>query len=126
MALIILPRKNDYNTAKQDAQLKFNVAIDDPFTVLMVVYGEGPETPRILEVCSARASIKAAIRRVVWIPDPTVLSDEQMVKYAPKTSAAASIGIDNKIAKRLTKSRAKITIHVERAFLTAESQGGES
>ena len=125
MALIILPRKSDYDTAEEDAQHKFKVAIDDPFTVLMVVYGEGPDTPRILEVCSARASVKAAIRRVVWIPDPSVLSDEQQVKYGPKTSAAASIGLDNKIAMRLTKSRAKITIYVEKAFVAAESQGGD-
>ena len=124
MSLIVLP-KNDSPEKATEAQFKFEAAIDNPLTVLMVVYGQNEDTDRILEVCLARASVKAAIRRVVWIPDPTVLSAKQRASYGPKTSAAASIGLDNKIARRLTKSRAKVPIYVERAFLTAESQGGE-
>ena len=124
MSLIVLPKNGDAEKAEK-AQRKFEAAIDDPLTMLMVVYGENPDTDRILEVCCARASVKAAIRRVVWIPDPKVLSAKQRASYGPGTSAAASIGLENKIARRLTKSRAKVPIYVERAFLTAESQGGE-
>ena len=124
MALIILPRNTDPETAAE-AQHKFKAAIDDPFTVLMVVYGEGPDTPRILEVCCARASVKAALRRVVWIPDPTVLSDEQKRKYWKKTYAAVAIGRDDKVAYKLTKVEARGRIYVAEAFTSAESQGGE-
>ncbi|MHC4169302.1 MAG: hypothetical protein ACYSWQ_20325 [Planctomycetota bacterium] len=124
MSLIELP-KNDSPEAAEEAQRMFQAAIDDPLTVLMLVYGEGPDTRKIRNICCARALVKPVIRRVVWIPDPTVLSDEQRQKYEPRTSAAASVGIDDKIAKRLTRSRAKVKIYVERAFLAAESQGGE-
>ena len=124
MSLIVLP-KNDGPEIAEEAQRKFQAAIDDPLTVLMLVYGEGPDNGKVLEICCARALTKPLIRHVVRIPDPTVLSDEQRQKYGPKTSAAASVGIDDKIAKRLPRSRAKVKIYVERAFLAAEKQGGE-
>jgi hypothetical protein len=125
MALIILPRKSDSDIAEEEAQQKFKTAIDDPLTVLMVVYGEDSDTPKILEVCCARASTKAAIRRVVWIPDTSVLCDEQKKKYWLAKYPAVSIGLDNKRAKALTKAKAKVAIYVEQAFLHAESQGGD-
>jgi hypothetical protein len=117
--------KNESPEIAEEAQRKFQAAIDDPLTVLMLIYGEGPDTGKILEFCCARALVKAVIRQVVWIPDPTVLSNEQQQKYGPKTSTAASVGLDDRIAKRLTRSRARVKIYVEQAFLAAESQGGE-
>jgi len=123
MALIILPR----NTGRADvteARRKFKAAIEDPLTVLVVVYGEGPGTDRILEVCCARALVKPVIRRVVWIPDPTVLTDKLRTKYWRQTCAAVSIGLDDQIAKELTPEEATIRLYVEQAFLHAEGQGG--
>ena len=124
MAMIILPKNTDPETAAE-AQHKFKAAIDDPFTVLMVVYGDSPGTDRILEVCCARASVKAHIRRVVWIPDPTVLSNEQKRKYWKKTYAAVAVGLDDKVASKLTKVEAKGRLYVAEAFASAEGQGGE-
>ena len=123
MALIILPR-NTGDDARAEAERKFKAAIEDPLTVLIVVYGEGPDVDKILEVCTARALVKAIIRRVVWVPDPDVLSKELKAKYWKKSWAAASIGLNDEVAEDLTTAKAKERIYVEQAFLHAEGQGG--
>ncbi len=124
MSLIVLPR-NTGPEAVAEAEHKFKAAIEDPLTVLMVVYGEGPDVEKTLEVCTARALVKAIIRRVVWVPDPGVLSKELKAKYWRKTWAAISIGLDDEVAEDLTMAKAKVRIYVEQAFLHAEGQGGK-
>jgi hypothetical protein len=123
MKPIKLPRSTAPG-AVAEAESLFKAALEDPLTVLMVVYGDEPDTKEILKVCSDAASVKPDIRQVVWVPDPTVLTDELKAKYWRPPCAAVSIGLDDEIAKELTSARAKVDIYVEQAFLYAESQGG--
>jgi hypothetical protein len=123
MALIIIPR-NTGPEAVAEAERKFKAAIDDLLTVVAVVYGDGPDIERVLEVCCARALTKPPIRRVVWVPDPSVLTDALKAKYWKPTRPAVFVGLDDKIAKTLTAVQAKVRICVEEAFLRAEGQGG--
>ncbi|NIM51593.1 MAG: hypothetical protein GTN62_12260 [Gemmatimonadales bacterium] len=120
MALIVLPRNTGAEAAEQ-ARQKLQAAIDDPVTVVMIVYGEGPHIEKALEVCVARASVKALIRRVVWIPDSSVLSTELKRRFWRSGKVAVAIGLDDQVAAALSKARAKARIFVEEAFLGAES-----
>ena len=121
MSLIVLPR-NTGPDAVEEAQQKLQAAIADPLTVVMLVYGDSPDIDKALEICVARASVKAAIRRVVWIPDASVLSDEQKARYWINGKAAVAIGLDDKAGASLTKAQAEARIYVEEAFLDAESR----
>lgn len=121
MTLIVLPRNTDASAA-DDARRKLLGAIEDPITVVMLVYGEGPEIERAIEICVARASVKGAIRRVVWIPDPSVLDDDLKRRYFRSGKVAVAVGLDDKVAAGLTKIQAGGRIFVEDAFLAAEGQ----
>lgn len=121
MERIDLPR-NTGPDAVAEAERMFIAAIEDPLSVLMVVYGEEPATQRILEVCSDAVSVKPDIRQVVWVSDLNVLTDDLKTKYWRPTCAAVSIGLDDNIARELTLAQAKVDIYVEQAFLHAESQ----
>ena len=119
MSLIILPRDTGAE-ARAEAQSKLQAAIDDPLTVVMIVYGESPEIDEALQICVARASVKSMIRRVVWVPDPAVLSAEQKSKYTEANKVAVAVGLSDKAVASLTKAKASTKIFVEEAFLTAE------
>ena len=121
MALITLPRSNDPGGATE-AQVKLQAAIDDPLTVVMILYGEGPDVERALETCTGRALAMPAIRRVVWCPDPGVLSPQQKKSFFRANKAAVSIGLADSIAESLSLDDAQVRIDVEGAFLAAEAQ----
>ena len=128
MLLIMLPRNENAET-KTKAMHKFQAAVDDPLTVVLIVYGEREDTDRMLEVGTDAATVKADIRRVLWVRDPSVMSAAQKKKYLPKnhsTHPVVSIGLDDKRAMELTRAKAKVTAYVEQAFHDAESQGGNS
>ena len=120
MSLIILPRDTG-DDSRIEAQNKLNAAIDDPLTVVLIVYGEGPEIEEALEVCVARASIKDMIRRVVWVPDPEVLSADQKARYFQQNKVAVAVGLNDKAVGSLTKTQARGRLFVERAFVKAEA-----
>lgn len=120
MSLIILPRNTGTDACIQ-AQNKLKAAIDDPLTVVMIVYGEGPEIEEALGICVARASVKSMIRQVVWVPDPTVLSAEQKAEYFESNKVAVAVGLNDKAAASLSKAKAAAKIYVEQAFLKAEA-----
>lgn len=121
MALITLPRVNDPG-GTPEAQAKLQAAIDEPFTVVIIVYEEGPEVEHVLETCTGRALAKPAIRRVVWCPDPSVLSPEQKKNFWRANKAAVSVGLADTVADALTLKQAQVRILVEGAFLAAEGQ----
>ena len=121
MALIILPRSGNPGGATE-AQIKLQAAIDDPLTVIMIVYGEGPEVEHALQTCAGRALAKPAIRRVVWCPDPEVLSVQQKKNVWQSGMGVVSVGLADKLADALTIKRAGVRLFVENAFITAEKQ----
>lgn len=120
MSLIVLPRNTGVSAA-EGARRKLIAAIDDPLTVVMLVYGEGPDIEKAIEICVARASVKAPIRRVVWIPDASILTPELKKQYHRAGKAAVAVGLSDKVVAALTKTRAKGRIFVEEAFLQAEA-----
>ena len=121
MAITILPRTTDPG-GSSGAQAQLQTAIDDVLTVVMIVYGEDTDIERAIEVAVGRATAKPQIRRVVWCPDPTVLSTTQKTNYFRDNKAAVSIGLADKIAKDLDLAEAQSGLSVERAFLEAELQ----
>ena len=122
MSLIILPSGSE-RSVRSEARDKLQVAVDDPLTVIMIVYGpDDPLVRKVLEICTARATVKAALRKVVWVPDPTVLSAEQRAKYFKEDARAVSVGLDDKAAMFLDDDQAQTRLFVEKAFLTAEGQ----
>ena len=124
MSLIIL-QKNPKDPSNIEVQNKLKYIIDDPLTVVMLVYGDNEEIKNILGLCVSRASVKSAIRRVVWIPDDSVLSQEQISAFRPKNKVVVTIGLNDEVADTLTANKAKFKIKIEKAFLRAEAQGEE-
>ena len=122
MAITILPRSGDPGGAPT-AQTQLQTVIDDVLNVLIVVYGEGPDIERVIEVVVGRATAKPQIRRVVWCPDTTVLTAKQKKNYFRKAKVAVSIGLADKIAAALDIDEAQSGMSVELAFADAEAQG---
>lgn len=122
MSLIVIPKVPAGDTAgKEAAQTKFQAAIDDLATVVMIVYGEGHDIDEVLEVVSARADLRPLIRKVLWVKDHKVLSASQKSKFFVTSKAAVAIGLSDTKGDTLTKSEAKRRRKVERAFTKAEA-----
>lgn len=122
MPLLILPRHTDAN-GTPTAQAELQAEIDDPQTVVVIIYGEGPDVDRALEVAVGRAAADdLGLRRVVYCPDDSVLSDQQRSDYFVTDKVLVAIGLADKIADSLTASRAGVAAYVERAFARAEKQ----
>lgn len=119
MSLIVIPEKGG-----QDAQLKFQTHIDDPNTVVLIVYGKGAEIDRVLEVALASASVNPAMRRVLWVPDRNALSESQQRAFCRRNAVVVSVGFDDKIAESLSLTKARHRLYVDSAFEAAESSGG--
>lgn len=115
MPLIILP-KNTGPDSSQEAQAKLKAEIEDPYSAVMIINGEGPDVSKAIEMCTARAALNPLRRRVIWVPDITVLTDEQRQEYAPSGIAGVVIGLDDKVAATLTAEKAKVRIYIEEAF----------
>lgn len=121
MVLTILPKSTDDGGAAA-AQVKLQTLIDDVETVVMVVYGEGAEINRVLEIAVGRADVEPYIRRVVWCPEVAVLSAEQKSSYYTKDAAAVTVGLADKLAASLNLTRAQMPLQIELAFAKAEAQ----
>jgi len=121
MAIMILPRTTDPG-GNSTAQAQLQTVVDDVLTVVMIVYGEGTDIERAIEVIVGRATAKPQIRRVVWCPDPTVLSTKQKTSYFRDNKVAVSIGLADQIATELDLVEAQSGLSVERAFVKAEAQ----
>jgi hypothetical protein len=124
MALTILPRTTDPGGAPT-AQAQLQTIIDDPLTVVVIVYGEGVDVERAIEIAVGRATAKPEVRRVVWCPDPSVLSADQAKRYSKKNAVIVAIGLENKIADSLDADDSQSIALVEKAFLNAEAQSQE-
>jgi hypothetical protein len=123
MAITILPRTGDPGGAIA-AQVQLQTVIDDVGNVVMVVYGEGPDIERAIEVAVGRATIDPPQnRRVVWCPDSSVLSTRQKKDYFRANKVAVAIGLADKIAEALDIDEAQSGMSVELAFAAAEAQG---
>ncbi len=122
MAITILPRAGDPGGASA-AQVQLQTVIDDVLNVVMVVYGEGLDVERVIEVAVGRAAAKPQLRRVIWCPDPGVLSAKQRKSYFRNNKVAVAIGLADKIAEALDIDEAQSGMSVELAFAEAEAQG---
>ena len=116
MAITILPRAGDPGGVLT-AQVQLQTIIDDVLSVVMVVYGEGPDIEQVKDVVENRAIDN---RLAVWCPDPTVLSAKQKRNYFRKNKVAVAIG--GKIAEALDIDEAQSDMSVELAFAKAAAQ----
>ena len=121
MAITILPRAGDTGGATA-AQVQLQTLIDDVLNVVIIVYGEGEDIERVIEVVVGRATAKAQIRRVVWCPDAGVLTSQQKKDYFRANKVAISVGLADKIADALDIDEAQSGMLVELAFAKAEAQ----
>jgi uncharacterized protein YeaC (DUF1315 family) len=119
VSIITLP-KNTGPDSCQDAQQKFDEALGDSFAAVMIIMGEGPDIDEIITICTQAADVKPSTRKVVWVPDLTVLTQEQKEKCI---QSVVVIGLDKNVAATLTKDQAKLDIYVEEAFTKGEAQG---
>ncbi len=121
MLLIILP-KNTGTEAVEEAQQKLDAEINNPLTVLMLIYGEGAEIDRAIQICTEAASVKPNIRKVISIPDHTVLTIEQKRRFMHPIKPVVSVGLNNEIAIALEVFESQEDVYVEEAFNSAEAQ----
>ena len=118
MALTILPRKSDPN-GTAEAQAKLKAEIENPFSAVMIVLGEGLPINKVVEVGTARASLAPLRRSLVWAPDTAVLTPKQLKNYSPKGEVSAFVGLDNEVSTRLKLAQSQIPFFVEEAFTNA-------
>ena len=123
MAHVTLPKSSQPGAA--DAPEQLQQLINDPLSVTMLVFGEGPDVDKALKMSEDRASVKSSIRRVIWIPDPSVLSAEQRTRYGvPGNTAVAVDGKHAEVAEALNDIQAQGALRVDRAFNLAEQKLG--
>jgi len=121
MALTTLSR-NDDPQSSAFAQGQLQAIIDQVSNVVMVIYGDDPQTSSIVDMAVGLATSKPLLRWVVWCPNPKVLSDEQRKKYFRKEKIAVSIGLQDKVARALDIDDAQDGFELELAYLEAEAQ----
>lgn len=124
MAITILPRTGDSGGVAA-AQAQLQVLIEDVRTVIAIVYGEGPEIERVIEIAVGRATIPTIppdLRRVVWCPDETILSSEQKKKYFRKNKVVVFVGLADEIAEALDIDEGRSGLSVELGFQKAAAQ----
>lgn len=118
MSLIIVPDATS-SVDMNEAQRKFQAAIDDNYTVVVIVYGEGKAIDEVLEVACARAAANAPIRRVLWVRNAAVLTQQQRDAYSASNFPAIFVGLDDKVAAKLPLDKAKVRLYVDEAFSNA-------
>ena len=119
MAHVTLPKSTE--PGADQAAAKLQQLINDPLSVTMLVFGEGPDVDAALRMSEGRASVKPSIRRVIWIPDPAVLSADQRTRYGvPGNVAVAVDGKRGAVAEALNDVQAQGALRVDRAFNLAE------
>jgi hypothetical protein len=118
MSVIIIPNVTK-KADKEAAQQKFQTAIDDLFTVCLIVYGASPDVDKALEIASARASVNSGVRRVIWVRNHKVLTPDQVRLYYREKMTAVVVGLDDKVTEELSPTRAKSRHFVEIAFSNA-------
>ncbi|MDN5202494.1 hypothetical protein QQ008_13995 [Fulvivirgaceae bacterium BMA10] len=115
--MIILPI-ND--TSK--ARTLLEEAINDKFTITMLVFGDGQGEDQIASKADVRANALPSTRRVVWVRDTSILTRNEKTAYRKDDNdiIVCALDLDDKPAVHLNRIKAKSFIHLEKAFLKAQ------
>lgn len=119
--MLILPVAEAPNGAADARRLLLEVA-DQRTKVSIVVFGDDAHRRQI----ASRADVRAdghPFRRVVWIPDPSVLAGDEtfsvLARAAANQDEAVAMTLQFRVSSRLRGGAAISFIELERAFARA-------
>ena len=115
--MLILPKDN-----QEKAKRLLDQAMSDRYTITMLVFGDGSDQDQIASKADVRAGALSSTRRVVWIRDVDILTDDQKQIYKIETEdvVACALNLDDKPVAFLTKQQGLSLLELERAFLKAQ------
>ena len=100
-------------------------ALADKLSVTILVFGDDQD--QIANMAEVRAGANPRIRQVVWVRDPSLLTDEEFLAFRrqDEMTVVCALDLDDKPADYVLKSEANSYIRLEQAFLRAEMASGE-
>lgn len=115
--MVILPIDN-----KEKARDLLNQAIADKYTITMLIFGDGQGEDQIASKADIRAMALASTRRVVWVRDLDILSQEekQLYRKLEEDVIVCTLNLDDKPVVHLDREKADNIIDLELAFLKAQ------
>ena len=115
--MLILPTDN-----KEKARVLLGQAIADKYTITMLVFGDGQGEDQIASKADVRAGALASTRRVVWIRDVSILTEDEKNSYREGGDdfVVCTLNLDDEPVVRLDRDKANSFLTLERAFLKAE------
>jgi len=116
--MLILPKDN-----KEKARVLFGQAIADKYTITMLIFGDGQGEDQIASKADVRAGALASVRRVVWIRDVSILTEDEIRLYREGRDdfVVCTLNLDDEPVVRLDRDKANSFLALERAFLKAEA-----
>ena len=107
---------------KEKARKLLIQAIDDKFTITMLIFGDGNGEDQIASKADIRAGALTSARRVVWVRDINILSEEEKKKYRKDRDdiVVCTLNLDDEPVEWLDRSTANKFSELERAFSKAQ------
>jgi hypothetical protein len=115
--MLILPTDN-----KEKARTLLNQAIVDKFTITMLVLGDGRGEDQIASKADVRAHALASTRRVVWVRDLSILTEDEKQSYRKGSEdiVVCTLNLNDEPVVHLDRTKAGNIIDLELAFLRAQ------
>lgn len=115
--MLILPTNN-----KEKARALMEQAIADRYTIPMFVFGDGQGEDQIASKADVRAGALSSTRRVIWVRDTSILTDEEDQSYRKGSDdiVVCTLNLDDEPIVYLDRSEANSFLALERAFLQAQ------
>lgn len=117
--MLILPTDN-----KEKARNLLDLAIADKYTITMLVLGDGQGEDQIASKADIRAQALASTRRVVWVRDLSLLTEDERLSYRKGSEdvVVCTLNLDDKPVVHLDRVKARNIIDLELAFLKAQQE----
>lgn len=115
--MLILPT-ND----REKARTLLDQAIADKFAITMLIFGDGKGEDQIASKADVRARALASTRRVVWVRDASILTEDERRLYRKGRNdlVVCTLNLDDEPVVHLNRTEANSFIALERAFLKAQ------
>lgn len=104
------------------AREKFVNALNDKWTIKLLVFGESNESREVINKAIVRAKCLPDVRRVLWIPDPQILTEQENKIYRQEREDIniCSLDLDNEPIGYYRLEDVNTFFKIERIFLKGQ------
>lgn len=112
--------------SREEAKAQFKRALEESYTIKMIVFGGEPICDTIFQQAQIRAAAHPA-RRVIRVDDPTILTEAEVKLYrqSDANNAICVLNVDGEPVCYLTQAQATSFVRLERAFNIAQQHAGK-